>query len=137
MRFFNKIVAAIALCLPINYVSLSIHAEEKASFSQQLICKAAIGTLMGRDPSTMTITKVEDAVTYLHYIRKNDGSKWTYRCKIEGDRVIWASDTGRWRTDPQDESDTFTSSGNSLTIYEKYSDGSSTIKTFGLSQLGQ
>jgi hypothetical protein len=137
MRFVNILATALALCFSMHLTSLTAHTEQKASLSQQQICKAALGTIMDRDPSLMTITKVEAGVVYLNYIRKGDDSRWAYRCKIDGDRVIWASDTDRWRSDSQDEIVTFSYDSNSLIIKDKYIDGSSTIKTFKLSQLGQ
>jgi hypothetical protein len=54
--------------------------------------------MMGRDPKIMRITRVQDGIIYLSYKRQDDGKDWAYRCKIEGDKVIWSSDMGRWMT---------------------------------------
>jgi hypothetical protein len=32
-----------------------------------------------------------------------DNFVWTYRCRVEGNRVVWASEPGRWRDGPKDD----------------------------------
>jgi hypothetical protein len=94
-------------------------------FSQEQICKAAIGTIMRRDPSTIKISKTEAGVTYLSYVRENDGTNWAYRCKLENEKIIWATDTGRWRTHPEDSVITYSETAQEIKIVEFYGDGSS------------
>ena len=115
----------------------SITASQAAtSFSDEQICKAGIATLMGRSPTIIKTTGKEGNVVFFHYVRPTDGSKWSYRCKVEGIRIIWASDTGRWRTHSDDERITYRASGDTLEIIQTFTDGSSVNKQFTRQQLG-
>ena len=38
----------------------------------------------------------------LTYARPFDNFVFTYRCRIDGDRVVWADEPGRWRDGPKD-----------------------------------
>jgi hypothetical protein len=71
-------------------------------------------------------------VLFLTYVRPIDNFVWTYRCRIEGNRVVWASEPGRWRDDPNDDKVLFedVDSGRQLKIIENHSDGSSTKQVF-------
>jgi len=85
----------------------------------------------------------EKGVYYVSYVRQDDNTTWSYLCKFEGNRVIWAgagspsspNAIGRWRTHPQDEVITYAIVGDKVTIKERYSDGSSNEESFDLSDL--
>lgn len=111
------------------------HAAQVVGFSRSQICKAGIGKTMGRDPAIMR-TRPSGGFTVVSYVR-DDGELWTYRCRIQGDRIVWASETGRWRTHPADEVLTFaeTPDGN-LRVDERYSDGSGSSKIYSAAELG-
>jgi hypothetical protein len=104
--------------------------------SKELICKAAIATINGRDFKSVKVYKVNDDLIRLSYVRPSDGSKFNYQCKIEGDRVMWAmifpEGPGRWRDNPLDGKIYFKyiNNGKTIRITEKYSDGSETVKEF-------
>lgn len=119
------------------YIPSTPIADEKGEFSVEIICKAAIAKIMGRDPKIIKTTafKSNKNIIYLSYIRKNDGSKWSYRCKIIENKIIWATDGGRWRDHPEDSKLTFRVSGTILYIEEDYGDGSSAKKKFKLKEL--
>ncbi len=129
----KKIILAVAL---FAMTGISITANAVAEFDISKICKATISTVMGKAPSIMKIDKIVGGVIYLSYIRQSDRTTWAYRCQIDGAKAIWATDTGRWRTHAMDSKITFIARGGSLKITEKYSDGSSTKKTFTSNQLG-
>jgi hypothetical protein len=78
-----------------------------ASLEPELVCRAAIGSVMSRDPKLFRVTRTDSSVLLLSYVRRLDNFVWTYRCKIEGDRVIWASEPGRWRDGPKDDKVSF------------------------------
>lgn len=99
------------------------------------ICKAAIATIMAKDPSIISINSETAGVIALSYYRPSDAKLWSYRCRIEGEKVIWASETGRWRTHPADEVIAFKLSDNAVTISEKYTDGSVNEGQFSLRDL--
>ena len=91
------------------------------------ICRAAIGVLMQHDPSTIKTDKFDQGISYLSYVRPDDGTLWTYRCKVLGNQVNWASDVGRWRTDMLDEQLTYEldQDRQNLKIKLTFTDGSS------------
>lgn len=86
------------------------------------ICKAGIAAVMGRDPKIIRAKDNGDIVR-LSYVRENDGSLWEYRCKIEGSEIIWATKTGRWRTDPADEKLRYKAGAKSVTVDYVSADG--------------
>lgn len=116
---------------------LTVSAAESANFSQSQICRATIGALMGRDPKIIKVDKVDAGVVYVRYIRPTDGTTWNQRCRFNGTRVIWATETGRWRVDPADEVINYAATQTTLSIEQKFSDGSSSSKTYTRAELGK
>jgi hypothetical protein len=110
--------------------------SQAGPFTSAEVCKSTIGAVMGRDPATISVINSEDEMT-VGYARPSDGSIWRYRCKINGNRVIWATETGRWRDDPQDGRITFDAleSATKIRITENHTDGSSTVKVYERSKL--
>jgi len=108
---------------------------DKGSFTDQQVCVAAVAATMGKDPSIIKIDYIQSNVTYLSYNRKDDGKNWAYRCKLEKNKAIWATDTGRWRIGKYDSKITFSVSGDDVNISEKYSDGSGDVKSYNISEL--
>ena len=106
------------------------------SFDEQSICKAVIATIMGTNPSIIEIDQVIAKTVFLSYLRA-DNTHWSYRCKLEGSRAIWASSHGRWRTHPMDAEITFYVEGNSVKIVDRAYDGDATFKYFSLERLSQ
>jgi hypothetical protein len=101
-------------------------------FEVEAICRTAIASIMGRDPKMMQVTLTTGDVLFLTYVRPIDNFVWNYRCRIEGNRVLWASESGRWRDDPKDEKVFFEviDGGKQLRIIEDHGDGSSTNQLF-------
>jgi hypothetical protein len=107
-------------------------ASAAPTFEAETICRTAIASIADRDPKAMQVTRTADDVLFLTYVRPIDNFVWTYRCRIEGNRVIWASEPGRWRQDPKDDKIFFeiVDSGNQLRIIESHGDGSTTKRLF-------
>lgn len=84
---------------------------------------------MGRDPKIMRVTRIDGDTLFLSYGRPIDNLIWDYRCKIEGNRVIWASEPGRWREAPKDDKVFFevVGDGKQLRIMEDHADGLATM----------
>lgn len=117
--------------------STLLHAAEGASsVTKSQICKAGVATVMGRDPNIMRIDREAQGVVYLSYVRGDDGSLWSYKCKIDGSLIIWGSDTGRWRDNLADPTVTYRIQSETIQVQEKYSDGSTNKKSFKLNQIG-
>jgi hypothetical protein len=103
----------------------------------EVICRAAIGSLMDHDPRLFRVTRTDGDVLFLSYVRPIDNFDWTYRCRIRGNRVIWASEPGRWREDPNDDKISFeiVADGKQLRIVNDRGDGSPTNVLFDLDRI--
>jgi hypothetical protein len=102
-----------------------------------VICRAAIGLLMDHDPKLFRVTRTDGDILFLSYVRPIDNFDWTYRCKIRGNRVIWASEPGRWRENPGDDKISFEiiADGKQLRIIDDRGDGSPTKVLFDLDRI--
>lgn len=132
-----KSILRLSLVVIVAGYPLAASAAAPPNFSQPQICRAAIGAIMGRDPKIIKVDKVEAGTVYVGYIRPTDGSAWNQRCMFNGTRVIWATETGRWRDDPADEVISYAATQTTLTIQQKFSDGSSSSKTYTRAELGK
>lgn len=69
--------------------------------SAAMICRAAIAAIMGRDPEIIRVVRTESDVQFLTYARPSDKKRWSNRCRVEGNLVMWAEEPGRWRDDQE------------------------------------
>jgi hypothetical protein len=115
----------------------SVMAEVAPLYAPEAICRTAIASITGRDPKIVQVTRVAGDVLFLSYVRPIDNFVWAYRCKIQGNRVIWASDPGRWREDAKDSKVFFEIVGGSqqLRILENHHDGAITKELFDRDQI--
>jgi len=137
MRRVAAIAFQIAALLTLfGYLGLAVVAAAPP-LEPELICRAAIGLLMDRDPKAFRVTRTDGRTLFLSYVRPIDNFDWTYRCKILGNRVIWASEPGRWREDPKDDRVSFeiVAGGRQIRIIDDRSDGSPTIVLFDLDRI--
>ena len=72
------------------------------AFEARTVCRTAIAFIMERDPKLVQATDASGGVVVLTYARPFDNFVFTYRCQIDGDRVVWADEPGRWRDGPRD-----------------------------------
>src|ERR1700726_5294620 len=119
------------IALTMLSASMSV-ASAASSFEVEAICRTEIASIMGRDPKFMQVTRTAGGVLFLTYVRPMDNFVWTYRCRIEGNRVVWAAEPGRWREDPKDDKVFFedVDAGKQLRIIQNHGDGSSTKQLF-------
>jgi hypothetical protein len=119
------------ITLPMLFASLS-PASAAPAFEVEAICRTAIAAIMDRDPKTMKVTRTADDVLILTYDRPIDNFIWTYRCRIDGDRVVWASEPGRWREGPKDDKILFevVDAGKQLRIIAIHRNGSRAQQLF-------
>ena len=129
-------VCTVLLVFALIYPHEEGRAAGTAKFSDNQICRAGIAVAFGRDPAIIRIGRARGGIIYLSYIRPDDGKKWSFRCKIQSNRIIWASDTGRWRTHPEDSVITYSIAGSMLFVSEKYSDGSATSGRYRVADFG-
>jgi len=130
----NHLIVSVTLFIGIN---MDAHAGEYGVFSENQICKAGIAKIMGRNPAIIKIDRVANDAIYLSYVRQDDQTKWKYKCKVEGNRIIWGSDIGRWRIHPMDSKVSFKVAGSSITVVDAFGDGSSSKETYSLEQVGK
>jgi hypothetical protein len=126
MHFAFRLIA-----LPMLLAGLS-PASAAPAFEVEAICRTAIAAIMDRDPKAMKVTKTADDVLILTYDRPIDNYIWTYRCRIDGDRVVWASEPGRWRESPKDDKILFevVDAGKQLRIIAVHRNGSRSQQLF-------
>jgi hypothetical protein len=126
MFFRRRLIAFIMLSASV------LPASEALSFEADAICRAAIASITDRDPKGMQVSRTVGDVLFLTYLRPIDNFVWTYRCRIEGDRVMWATEPGRWREGPKDDKIFFeiVDAEKQLRIIEVHRDGSRTQQLF-------
>lgn len=105
----------------------------KPSVPAKSICKAAVATVMGRPASIISATEKAGGEVALSYTRADDGSVWKYKCKLDGDRVVWATEGGRWRTHPDDGVVRYTIGASFLEVTESHNGAVAISKRFSLS----
>jgi hypothetical protein len=126
MPFASWLVIFMALAAGLSPASAA------SSFEVGTICRTVIASVADRDPKLVRVARTAGDILFLTYARPIDNFVWTYRCRIEGNRVVWASEPGRWREGPKDDRLFFEDigAGKQLQIIEKHKDGSSTKKLF-------
>jgi hypothetical protein len=107
-------------------------ASAQPPFEPPAICRTVIASITGRDPKLMQTTAAPDGVVMLTYARPIDNFVWTYRCRLEGNRVVWASEPGRWRNNAKDDKVFFEAVGNGtqLRIIENHVNGTTTRQLY-------
>ncbi|GGX76882.1 hypothetical protein GCM10007160_00030 [Litchfieldella qijiaojingensis] len=98
------------------------------------LCKAGIATIMGRNPRIMNAQSAGE-ITYISYTR-DDGNSYTYKCKIEGNRIHWGNKVGRWRVHSADSKVFYQVAQGKVHVEDRFSDGSSSNKSFSFAELG-
>lgn len=98
------------LAFPI-LLALAPAASASPAFESKAICRTAIAVVMDRDPKLVQATDAPDGVVVLTYARPFDNFVFTYRCRLEGDRVVWADEPGRWREAAKDAKVSFEVAG--------------------------
>lgn len=106
-------------------ITLTISTETNAAdFTRADLCKAAIAVEMGREVKTMKAGKPLGGDATISYVRADDKKSFRYKCRIEGDSIVWATyfddegRWGRWRNSyaEGDAKTTYEAEGNRLTI---------------------
>ncbi len=107
-------------------------ASAESSFDPPAICRTAMAAITDRDPKLMQTRTAPDGVVMLTYARPIDNFVWAYRCRLEGNRVIWASEPGRWRDKAKDDKILFevVGAGTQLRIIDNHANGTTTRQLF-------
>jgi hypothetical protein len=110
----------------------------REAYTHLQICKAALSSIMGVDHAAIHTDKREDGIVSMSYRIEGESDRYEYKCRVEGNRVIWGSARGRWRTKKGDAVITFSVDSGNVTIRERFNDeprSQGTKTTFPLSQL--
>lgn len=131
----KNVVLAVLGTAAVLIATSAIGAKASERFTDEQVCRATIGAIMGRDPKIIRVDQTRGDDIYVSYIRSDDLTEWYHRCRIDITRVYWATASGRWRVDPRDEVITYATTPTTLTIHQKFNDGSSSTKSFTHAQL--
>lgn len=99
-------------CAGLKNVELGEHDVE--------ICKAGISTIMDRNPVHFNVKEIDDEGIYFSVVENNIEQKWGYKCRVEGNRVVWGAENGRWMTDLKDAAVFYSIKGDTLTVQETF-----------------
>jgi hypothetical protein len=113
-------------------LAASSPASAEPSFDPPAICRTAIAAIMDRDPKLMRTRTAADGIVMLTYARPIDNFVWAYRCRLDGNRVIWANEPGRWRDKAKDDKILFevVGNGSQLRIIDNHPNGTTTRQLF-------
>src|SRR4051812_27177720 len=103
------------VAVPVLLASLPMAAAEQ-TFEPKAICRAAMAVITGRDLKLFQAADAPDGTIALTFARPFDNFVWAYHCRLEGERVIWADEPGRWRQDAKDDRISFEVVGAQLRI---------------------
>lgn len=140
-KYLMSMVALTALCLTVNIAIFGFLAAEEevdlGRFTERGICRAGIATIMSKNVGIVSFDGKSGSSYKLHYIRDSDNSRWGFRCYLDGNTLIWATENGPWRTRGGDAPVTWRVSvpDDRLTITEDYADGSATVRSYSLSEV--
>jgi hypothetical protein len=120
-----------SIAFAILLASLSAASAEPA-YEAKAICRAAMAAITGRDIKLFQAVDAPDGTIALTYARPFDNFVWAYHCRLEGNRVIWADEPGRWRQDAKDDKISFEviGSGTQLRITKTPVNGPATQELF-------
>jgi|TARA_R110002012_G_scaffold74665_4_gene189140 hypothetical protein len=111
-------------------MTLSMSTFAKAQSDNSLICQATIAAIFNKSIDEVKIQSEKSEITHVTYVRLSDASVWANKCKISGNRVIWATENGRWRDSDFDEIVTYEKINSEIKIRQAFSDGSSVEDSF-------
>ncbi|KFZ37891.1 hypothetical protein HR45_08590 [Shewanella mangrovi] len=107
----------------------------KGQFTDAEICRASVATALNKAPKLFNVEDVNGKVVYLTHYENDDWQRDIYRCKLEGTKVLWATEKGPWKNTPADNTLTFAANDDKLTIMNTDADGQQTDKHFKFDQL--
>jgi hypothetical protein len=120
-----------------TFLAAASQAVAEPATEPRAICRAAIAAIMDRDPKLVQATVAADGVVVVTHARPVDNFIFTYRCRLEGDRVLWADEPGRWRDGAKDRKVFFEiiGDGAQISIIENHADGTTSRQLFDRSAI--
>jgi len=105
------------------------------------VCQAALKSILSYSAFGKYLRSYGEGGKIIHVFRSPDALDSTYKCYVNGDRVMWGVHkaptitAGRWRNHPADERIRYEVKGNRVVIIQEYSDGSQSEDIYDLSLL--
>lgn len=117
--------------------ALSPTGSQTMSPRNQQICKAGIATTMQRDPAMLLVDRVENDIVFLVAVEGGVKSKWGYKCRLDGNRIIFGGENGRWMTDRKDAVLTFETDTDSVTVTETFPSQATRTASYTFARIGE
>ncbi|QSX34171.1 hypothetical protein JYB87_02680 [Shewanella avicenniae] len=96
--------------------------QVQSKFSAVDICRASMATALQQDINTIDVVDKSGKLVYVSYTNRDDWSRDIYRCKLEGNHVLWAPNKGEWQNQNAGQI-SFAANFNELTITENRKEG--------------
>jgi hypothetical protein len=113
----------------INSENIKVEENLLVKFKYEDVARYAISTIMDQPVKNIDVRKSGE-IYYVSYKRKSDSQKFDFKVIFSDNNIVWGNLDGRWRTDKFDEKLTFYENSDTLSILQKYSDGSKDFKQF-------
>ncbi|GGY95338.1 MULTISPECIES: hypothetical protein [Shewanella] len=108
--------------------------QTQSKFSATEICKATMATALQHDLSTISLVDKNGKLVYVSYTDPTDSSQSIYRCRLDGDHVLWAPTKGQWQNQAAGQI-SYIANYNQLTITETNANGQKHSNQYKLSEL--
>ncbi len=103
------------------------------------VCRAGIAAILSHSPKDVEPDGAQGAVYYYAYRRQSDQTVWRFKCRVDGERILWGSvwehSEGLWRVNEYDGRVVFAIRGGTVTIRQYNPDGSESVNRYRRTQL--
>lgn len=108
---------------------------KKKELGLDQICRAAISTIFDEKPEDIELFRQQLNVNYLRFPKNDKNQVNRFKCIVQGDEIIWATEMGAYRNTPIDSKITFEAKDNVLVVKEIHKNGSIFRKAFDVEKL--
>lgn len=122
------------ILLTILFLSPSAFAKSK-ELTNDHICRATISTIFDQKPEEVTVFRTQSNVIYLKFPQGEKNKVTRFKCIVQGEEIIWATEMGSYRNTGIDSNISFKEKDNVLTVKEAHKNGSVFTKTFDIQKL--
>ena len=116
-------VVIIGLCI-LFWVLVLVPKEKGSNFSEEnerIICSEGMSYVMNTPTSIMDVSNKSQSYFTVSYNRPSDGKYFIHKCKVVGNRLVWANSlTSRWMDSDQDSVITFNIVNGYVEFQEKF-----------------
>ena len=131
MRVFWSALVFLALVACNN----NAPATKETGLNDKELCVAAMSMVMKREPFHFVVKGVMEETVYIVPAYQEIGRQNEYRCRVEGDQIVWAAKNGRWMNGRKDPKISYSLEDDALQLNQVFDTGVSRKRTFSLAQL--